>query len=46
MNLSFTIYLVQHDTDINKENNCDNTPLLNVCQNGNDTIVQYLLKIV
>jgi len=46
MNLSSTIYLVQHDADINKEDNCDNTSLLNVCQNGNDTILQYLLKIV
>ncbi|ORX77404.1 ankyrin, partial [Anaeromyces robustus] len=37
-------YLIEHRTDINKENIYGYTPLFNACSSGNEDIVKYLIE--
>jgi len=35
---------VENGVNINKENDCGETPLFNACRSGNVAVVKYLLK--
>ena len=37
-------YLVEHGTDINKEDNDGFTPLYNACEEGHEDVVKYLVE--
>jgi len=43
MNKNLINYLVEHELDINKENQNGKTSLLNACRSGNEDLVQYLV---
>jgi len=37
-------YLVEHGSDINKENRARETPLWYACENGNESVIKYLVE--
>ena len=44
VNIYIIKYLIEHGANINKEDRKGETPLFNVCRNGNEIIVKYLVK--